>query len=334
MKRCLLILALGTASTLLAQEKRAVKDPPPPVVKDIPAAPSEQVYIYDQQPVQNRPVLVSQEQANNVLQRFRAAYPELGSPRMVLFVNRELVDEQSGMRLTGRTERTQRNTTQVETDYKADPNAPAPAQAQSTFENPTSVTIIGDVGQGSRPYPGSATVNTKTEKTTSENSYKGSPRNPGTLADKQTVRDVQRLFGRPLRLGGARLADQRIATQLIPSGSLKSLGTEGEQARKDREALQKIADVAVEILISSRPINVQEVSGVRTYNVPDIQATAIRLSDAAILGQATASDIIGKDAYAGNIARNFDVREIAEATALALMEDMLINIDLPENQTE
>ena len=93
MKRCLLILALGTASTLLAQEKRAVKDPPPPVVKDIPASPSEQVYIYDQQPVQSRPVLVSQEQANNVLQRFRAAYPELGSPRMVLFVNRELVDE-------------------------------------------------------------------------------------------------------------------------------------------------------------------------------------------------------------------------------------------------
>ena len=138
----------------------------------------------------------------------------------------------------------------------------------------------------------------------------------------------------PLRLGGARLADQRIATQLIPSGSLKSLGTEGEQARKDREALQKIADVAVEILISSRPINVQEVSGVRTYNVPDIQATAIRLSDAAILGQATASDIIGKDAYAGNIARNFDVREITEATALALMEDMLMNINLPENQTE
>ena len=44
------------------------------------------------------------------------------------------------------------------------------------------------------------------------------------------------------------------------------------------------------------------------------------------MGQATAKDIIGKDRYAGRILRNFDVRDIAEATALSLMEDMMLGV--------
>jgi hypothetical protein len=68
---------------------------------------------------------------------------------------------------------------------------------------------------------------------------------------------------------------------------------------------------------------VPEVSGDATYTVPDIQATAIRLKDAAIVGQAAASDILGKGMQAGNIARQFTSADITEATALALMSDML-----------
>jgi len=55
----------------------------------------------------------------------------------------------------------------------------------------------------------------------------------------------------------------------------------------------------------------------------DIQATAMRLKDARILGQAASSDISGRGG------RNFDVREISEATALALMEDMLTSTESP-----
>jgi hypothetical protein len=65
------------------------------------------------------------------------------------------------------------------------------------------------------------------------------------------------------------------------------------------------------------------ISGDQVVAVPDIQATAIRLKDAAILGQASASDVLGKDAQAGRTIQNFDVRDITEATALALMDDML-----------
>ena len=108
----------------------------------------------------------------------------------------------------------------------------------------------------------------------------------------------------------------------------KSLNTEGEQARKDREALSKIADVVVEVLISSKNIQVVEISGDKVYSVPDIQATAMRLKDSQIIGQAASSDIVGKERHVGYYARNFDVREISEATALALMEDMLTSADV------
>ena len=65
------------------------------------------------------------------------------------------------------------------------------------------------------------------------------------------------------------------------------------------------------------------VSGDQTLTVPDIQATAIRLKDAVILGQAAASDVLGKDVQAGRMVSTYSVQDITEATALALMEDML-----------
>jgi len=73
----------------------------------------------------------------------------------------------------------------------------------------------------------------------------------------------------------------------------------------------------------SRSSILTEVGGDAMLAVPDIQATAIRLKDAAIVGQASASDVIGRGAQAGRAAQRFSVQDITEATALALMEDML-----------
>ena len=58
---------------------------------------------------------------------------------------------------------------------------------------------------------------------------------------------------------------------------------------------------------------------IKNFKLSDIQATAIRLADAKVLGQAASSEMTGRDPRA---ARSFGVRDIAEATALALMEDM------------
>jgi hypothetical protein len=89
--------------------------------------------------------------------------------------------------------------------------------------------------------------------------------------------------------------------------------------------LGKITDVVLEVLITSRNETVVEVSGDRTISVPDIHATAIRLKDSKILGQASSTDVLGKGQGAARLARTFDVHDIAEATALALMEDIATN---------
>ena len=272
------------------------------------------------------------EQARAVVDRFKAAYAKLGSPRMLVYVNRELVDEQAGLKLVGRTEQTQSTRSQVNTEFRVDPHAPKATNAVKGSTSVTvggNVTVVGDVKIDGVPItPGRGSISNRTDRVQNDNTYRVQERNPGALADKQTVRDVERLFGRPLRLAGVSLADQRVATQLIAGKPLKTftVPTEGEHAQKDREALAKITDVVLEILISSHQMIVPEVSGDKIYNEPDIQATAIRLSDSKIMGQATAKDIIGKDRYAGRILRNFDVRDIAEATALSLMEDMMLGV--------
>lgn len=211
--------------------------------------------------------LIARPTADGILEGFRKAYKTDGAPRIVVYVNRALID--------------------------IGPAATAPSHSTDTGAN---------------------------NNTNASNSYAVRTSAGPTLADQQTVREIERLFGRAFRHAGAQLADQKVAASLLPDQPGARLA---DQATRDREALANIADIAIEVLISSRNIVFPEVSGDATYSVPDIQATAIRLKDSAIVGQAAASDIIGKGVQAGRIVRQFDVRDITEATAIALMEDML-----------
>jgi hypothetical protein len=219
----------------------------------------------------SRDTLIARQTAAGIIEGFRKAYITDSAPRIVVYVNRTLVDTSSGMKLT--------------------------AHSEKYYKENDSV------------------------KTSGENTY--AVKDPATpsLADRQTVREIERLFGRAFRNGGASLADQATAAALLEDNPGHRLV--GDQAAKDREALAKVADVAIEVLISSRNLTMPTVAGDQTVIVPDIQATAIRLKDSAIIGQAAASDILGRDMQAGRIVKQFVVAEITEATALALMEDML-----------
>ena len=239
-------------------------------------------FVYDQKLMGGRAPLVTPEQARAIIDIFHTNYAKLGNPRFLIYVNRDLVDENTGMKLAGRTERTEHS-----------------------------------LAQGSVAYD--------VQKANNENSYRFQDRKEMPLPDRQTARDVERLFGRPLRLAGATLADQTVATQMLAGRNIKdfTMPVEGEQAHKDREALGKIADVVIEVLISSKNINVTRISGPQTCTIPDIQATAIRLSDSKTMAQASSGDLLG----AGNpTPYAYDVHEVAEGTALALMQDMLLSV--------
>jgi hypothetical protein len=276
MNRLLLLapFALGLAPALSAQTTSEPPPPPPPVAQALPRQPAA-----DLQPGQNSQrvygptadTLIARPTAEGIIEGFRKVYKSDGAPRIVVYVNRALVDTSSGLKLTNRSEQFEKSETAL--------------------------------------------------KTTGTNAYQMKEPATPTLADQQTVREIERLFGRAFRHAGAQLADQAVAASLLPEQAGAHLV--GDKAMKDREALGKIADIAIEVLISSRSITVPEVAGDAVYPVPDIQATAIRLKDAAIVGQAAASDIIGRGGQAGSVVRQFSVQDITEATALALMEDML-----------
>ena len=277
MKRSLVLVSLGAVLAPFVVAQSPVQPPtPPPVAQAQPRGlspipqvgqPGSQQRVYGP----SGDTLIARQTADGILEGFRKAYKTDGAPRVVIYVNRALIDTASGLKLTGRSEQ---------------------------FEK-TDASL----------------------KTSGTNTYKQKDAAAPTLADQQTVREVERLFGRAFRNAGAQLADQKTAAVLLPEQAGAHLV--GDSAAKDRKALADIADIAIEVLISSRNITVPEVSGDATYPVPDIQATAIRLKDAAIVGQAAASDIIGKGVQAGRVIRQFDVRDITEATAIALMDDML-----------
>lgn len=269
-------ISISLLSLLVAQPSSQPPPPPPPVAQAgvRPLSPGLEIGRPDPQQRLYGPTadtLISRQNAEGVLDGFRKTYKTDGAPRVVVYVNRALVDTSNGLKLTERMEQ---------------------------FEK-TDASL----------------------KTTGTNTYRMREAAAPALADQQTVREIERLFGRAFRNAGAQLADQKIAASLLPEQVGAHLT--GDQAAKDRQALTNIADIAIEVLISSRNITMPEVSGDATYAVPDIQATAIRLKDAAIVGQASASDIIGKGLQAGRAVRQFSVQEITEATAIALMEDML-----------
>jgi hypothetical protein len=314
-------LALGP-TLVFAQTRDAAPEPPVPIVEAGGASPALVPTAGEQRLYQPGRTLVPPEDARQVVGAFAEAYAALGSPRLVIYVNRELVDTSAALRLTRRNELVRETTTNMSSTHAA----PAPA-AGAVPATQVNVAVGGGLTPGATVgHTGPGETRGTTREVTADQSYEAGERAAPTLADRQTVRDLERLFGRPLRVGGARLADARVVASMLDDRPLDDLlAAAQEPARKDREALGKVADAVVEILISTRSITLPGWSGNETRTVPDLQATLIRLSDGAILAQAAATDVLGRDRDAGRIVRQYDVRDIAEATALALMEDLTLS---------
>ena len=116
------------------------------------------------------------------------------------------------------------------------------------------------------------------------------PLTPDELATQQTKREVERLFGRPLRLAGATLVDTDLSNE---------------------------SEVTFEVLISARKLG-----GKGSKSVPDIQVTAIRFADGTIIGQATVLDLFPNREVANRQLPKYSIQQLTEATALAVMKDI------------
>ena len=93
-----------------------VVDPPPPPLSTYGNPAPANPYTYDQKPMGGHQYLIAPDQAQTIITRFKTAYPGLGSPRFLIYINRELVDQQSGLKLTQRTETVETHTNSPDTD--------------------------------------------------------------------------------------------------------------------------------------------------------------------------------------------------------------------------
>jgi hypothetical protein len=320
-----LVIGHWSFSTATAHAAKEPQAPVPVTQGATPAPASRENYTYEQRAYGPSGSIVAPDKARAVLDAFRAANEKLGKPRYLIVVNRDMVED-SGLKLSGRTERTESSRSETKSAFETDPNAPKP-EASANPQTQINVAVGGGDAGGNTTAtpPGKGSVDNKSTKVSAENTYTTSGKASPTLADKQTTREVERLLGRPLRYAGATLADQKSAAALMADRPLDHFtAPTDEVARKDREALAKVADIVLEALVSSRPAKVVGVSSDEIVSVPDIQLTAIRLSDSAVLGQASSADVLGKDQQAGNLSKKYDIREITEATALALLEDITV----------
>lgn len=318
------------------KKEKGPKHPPPDIVVAPPETPVSVERDFHQRSYAPQPFLVDPDQANEIIEQFKKAYDKLGSPIVAMYVNRALIDQESGVRMTHHSVKTKTIRGEVHSDFE-------PADTQGAGgDQTTSIHAGGDVtlhGAGRlEALAGKGTIQGEVERKRETTRYEVGPAKPPSLADRQTTREVERLFGRPLRAAGVRLADQRLAAELMEGRKIAdlkqaALAGEGDQARKDREALAKHADVVLEVLISSRQVTAPTLTGDQIFEIPDIQATAIRLSDAQVIGQAASSDVLGQDQSARTLARRFDVRDITEATALALMEDMMLGVPVDSGES-
>src|SRR5688500_5832335 len=156
MKTISLTVAVLGVSAVFAQDA-SKQNEAPPITFNNSNLKSGETYVYEQKPVSGRPVLIAPEQAKGLIDRFKTSYAKLGSPRMVVYVNRDLVDESSGVKLAERKERVQSNSTEIKSEYKADPNAPQPA-AGAQIPSASNVTIVGDVSGNRNNVPGTGNV--------------------------------------------------------------------------------------------------------------------------------------------------------------------------------
>jgi len=220
--------------------------------------PSGKKYTYTESSATPLNLLYTREQARKIVDNFKLAYAKMGQPRIDIRVN---------------------------LPYGTVPASPLPVpgvQFSPTIDPNTGLPRTQPPA-GAAPIPAAgAPVPTRVFDASS-------------LTERQTQREVETLFGRPLRSAGVQLVES---------------------------SLTNLPELTFEVLISERELVLQGISRKENITVPDIQVTALRLADARIVGQASVLDLFARKEQAAYMLRRYDLRQLTEATALALMQDI------------
>lgn len=225
------------------------------------------------------------------------------SSRILIFINRDLINTKAGLRLEEKTEIIASGPAKVDVQANATQNSPVDKSVSTASVNSGSFTNVGVVQL---------------------NKFKAGSENEQSIGSRRVERDIERFFSKELRRAGLKLVDQKIASQLIKEDPDKASGPtqSNNSVDKERQAIDRFADMVIEIIVSEQRYEDREVSGaVTVFSVPEIGATAVEVKTSQIIGQGSSADIF-HDASITKL-RTIDLKEAARAAAIALLADIV-----------
>jgi len=262
----------------------------------------------------------SNEYFNSVIELFRKTKSIKQDSRILLYINRELVDGKTGILLQEKSELVTSGVVQI--DAKAIENLKVAGSA-TTNSGGTSTpsSIIGNLNAGGSQSNSIALTN---QGVIQINKFKIGQQEEKSVDRKSFERDIERYFSKELRRAGLRLVDQGVAAQLILDDASKTLGSAQTNpiADRERQVINQLADIVIELLVTAQRFEDREVSGaLRVIEVPEIRVKAIDLKTSQIVGQASSSDIF--EDFTFNQLGRIGNREAAQAAAIALLADIV-----------
>ncbi|MCC7519976.1 MAG: hypothetical protein IT578_12430 [Verrucomicrobiae bacterium] len=247
------------------------------------------------------------------VQAFRGTYAKLGRPRLLVFVNREMVRERGEMLQVERTDQSVKTkgdpiplTSGYTIQFGADNRATAPGSA------PVS-------GKGGEAQSASGISTRRIE-----SAYR-----PPAAITEMEAREFEEIFQEPLSEADARFVDQKtaeLAQRLFRNADPNFLTAPADdRERREVESLRAAADLAVEILVRKKTVKILQPSGDDSAEERvSVTATAIRLKDGVKLAQVSSDSLFGFNRRHGDrIERRYrevTSAEILEQVALAVMQ--------------
>ncbi|PAW77130.1 MAG: hypothetical protein B9S32_12685 [Verrucomicrobia bacterium Tous-C9LFEB] len=248
-----------------------------------------------------------------VVDQFRDAYAKQQKPRILLFVNRELLPS-ARLEANGRTE----TVTQVKGDAVDGGNGTSNIQIGNNTQTSGGGGIVINPRQ-------TGAGGEKKETTTT---YKpGDKANLGTPnLSEFDARQLEESFRAPYFSAGTRFIDQKMAASLLrhfPVIGERFLTPPTTDAEKEAQAaLKQSADIAIELLGRHYDVSYPTPAGDTTIHRLDLVATAYDLKNpGVILGQISSESLYGFN-QPGGTRRNVSDREIIDQTALTLMQQL------------
>jgi hypothetical protein len=250
---------------------------------------------------------------DGVVRQYKSAYAQQGKPRLLLYINRDLVKD--------RGETVEVLTVDTSTKTKGDPVEVSPGANVQIGSNSTSspASSTKATGKGGERLE---SVTASVRETAASN------KGVIPVTDIE-AREIEENFQEAFNEAGARFVDQKIA--LLANRTFAEAGEnfltapKTDKERQEIESLRQSSDVVIEILARRRPVQILEVSGNdRTEYQLELIATATRLKDGVKVAQVSSNSIYKFNRRNGEARQRRAVRytnaEITQQVSLALMQ--------------